>query len=78
MVSASGAWTELYRTIREYYPNTEKQTQKRNLNDDTKCCINPSEENRPCTPMGDVRTEHFMYLTKEEWFRHQQTNKQKI
>ena len=26
-----------------------------------------TEENKPCTLMGDVRTEHFTYLTKEEW-----------
>ena len=26
-----------------------------------------TEENKPCTLMGDVRTEHFTYLTKEHW-----------
>lgn len=26
-----------------------------------------TEENKPCTLMGDVRTEHFTYLTKEQW-----------
>lgn len=26
-----------------------------------------AEKNKPCTLMGDVRTEHFTYLTKEEW-----------
>lgn len=26
-----------------------------------------TEENRPCTLMGDVRTEHFNYLSKEQW-----------
>jgi len=26
-----------------------------------------TEKNKPCTLMGDVRTEHFTYLTKEEW-----------
>ena len=26
-----------------------------------------TEENKPCTIMGDVRTEHFTYLTKEQW-----------
>ena len=25
------------------------------------------EEGKPCLPMGDVRTEHFTYLTKEAW-----------
>lgn len=26
-----------------------------------------TEENKPCVLMGDVRTEHFTYLTKEQW-----------
>ena len=26
-----------------------------------------TEENKPCPLMGDVRTEHFTYLTKEQW-----------
>lgn len=26
-----------------------------------------TEHNKPCTLMGDVRTEHYMYLSKEEW-----------
>ena len=26
-----------------------------------------TEENKPCALMGDFRTEHFTYLTKEEW-----------
>ncbi len=26
-----------------------------------------TENNKPCTLMGDVRTEHFTYLTKEKW-----------
>lgn len=26
-----------------------------------------TEESKPCTLMGDVRTEHFTYITKEEW-----------
>ena len=26
-----------------------------------------TEENKPCVLMGDVRTEHFTYLTKEHW-----------
>lgn len=26
-----------------------------------------TEENKPCPLMGDVRTEHFSYLTKENW-----------
>ena len=30
-----------------------------------------TEENKPCTLMGDVRTEHFPYLTKEQWYDNQ-------
>ena len=26
-----------------------------------------TEENKPCTLMGEIRTEHFTYITKEEW-----------
>lgn len=26
-----------------------------------------TEENKPCVLMGDIRTEHFTYLTKEQW-----------
>lgn len=26
-----------------------------------------TEEDKPCAPMGDIRTEHFTRLTKEEW-----------
>ena len=26
-----------------------------------------TEENKPCELMGDIRTEHFNYITKEEW-----------
>ena len=26
-----------------------------------------TEKDKPCPLMGDVRTEHFYYLTKEEW-----------
>lgn len=29
--------------------------------------IHHTEENKPCALMGDVRTEHFTYLTKEQW-----------
>lgn len=28
-----------------------------------------TEENKPCALMGDVRTEHFTYLTREDWKR---------
>ena len=30
-----------------------------------------TEENKPCALMGDVRTEHFTYLTKEQWQENQ-------
>lgn len=26
-----------------------------------------TEKDKPCPLMGDVRTEHFTYLTKEQW-----------
>lgn len=26
-----------------------------------------TEENKPCSLMGDIRTEHFTRLTKEQW-----------
>ena len=26
-----------------------------------------TEENKACALMGDIRTEHFTYLAKEEW-----------
>ncbi len=29
-----------------------------------------TEENKPCTLMGDVRTEHFTRITKEQWQEH--------
>ena len=28
-----------------------------------------TEKDKPCELMGDVRTEHFTYLTKEQWLR---------
>lgn len=28
-----------------------------------------TEENKPCVLMGDVRTEHFTYLTKKQWLK---------
>lgn len=31
-----------------------------------------TEENKPCKLMGDVRTEHFTYLTKEQWYDDQE------
>lgn len=26
-----------------------------------------TEENKPCAPMGDIRTEHYTLITKEQW-----------
>ena len=26
-----------------------------------------TEADKPCALMGDIRTEHFMYITKEDW-----------
>ena len=28
-----------------------------------------TEENKPCALMGDIRTEHFTYLTREQWIK---------
>ena len=33
-----------------------------------------TEENKPCVLMGDVRTEHFTRITKEEWLIGRKTN----
>lgn len=33
-----------------------------------------TEEDQPCPLMGDVRTVHFTYLTKEQWQRQMQDN----
>ena len=34
-----------------------------------------TEENKPCTLMGDVRTEHFTYIPKEEWIETENKSK---
>lgn len=34
-----------------------------------------TEENKPCALMGDVRTEHFTILTREEWEKMNRTEK---
>lgn len=34
-----------------------------------------TEENKPCALMGDIRTEHFTYLTKKEWEDNKMTGK---
>ena len=33
-----------------------------------------TKENKPCTLMGDVRTEHFTRITKDEWLAERMTN----
>ena len=33
-----------------------------------------TEENKPCVLMGDVRTEHFTRITKDEWLTGRKTN----
>lgn len=33
-----------------------------------------TEENKPCILMNDIRTEHFTYLSKEEWMKHNPVN----
>ena len=45
-------------------------TEMKNQNAVRKKCgfkYHHTEENKPCALMGDVRTEHFTYLTKEQW-----------
>lgn len=37
-----------------------------------------TEENKPCTLMGDVRTAHFTYLTKQQWIANQKFERQKF
>ena len=36
-----------------------------------------TEENKPCALMGDVRTEHFTKLTKEQWEKNNRTSEKK-
>lgn len=51
-----------------YYDGNEKSKRCQE-----KCgfTYNHTEENKPCDLMGDVRTEHFTYLTKEQWIKNQ-------
>ena len=37
-----------------------------------------TEVNKPCVPMGDVRTEHFTILTREEWEKMKQSEKNTV
>ncbi|MGN1132148.1 MAG: GNAT family N-acetyltransferase [Ruminococcus sp.] len=36
-----------------------------------------TEKDKPCTLMGDVRTEHFTYISKEKWSENQITKQEK-
>ena len=47
-----------------YYDGNEKSKRAQE-----KCgfAYHHTEYNKPCVPMVDVRTEHFTYLTKEQW-----------
>lgn len=37
-----------------------------------------TEKDKPCPLMGDVRTEHFYYLTKEEWQKEKERGCEKM
>ena len=47
-----------------YYDGNEKS---RRCQEKCGFTYHHTEEDKPCLPMGDVRTEHFTYLTKEAW-----------
>lgn len=49
-----------------YYEGNEKS---RRCQEKCGFTYHHTEEDKPCLPMGDVRTEHFTYLTKEAWFK---------
>ncbi len=49
-----------------YYDSNEKS---RRCQEKCGFTYHHTEENKPCALMGDDRTEHFTYLTKEEWER---------
>lgn len=49
-----------------YYDGNEKS---RRCQEKCGFTFHHTEENKPCVLMGDVRTEHFTKLTKEEWER---------
>ena len=51
-----------------YYDGNEKSKRCQE-----KCgfVYNHTEENKPCELMGDVRTEHFTFLTKQDWLDNQ-------
>ena len=47
-----------------YYDGNEKS---RRCQEKCGFWFHHTEADKPCTLMGDVRTEHFTYLTKEKW-----------
>ncbi|MGN1423262.1 MAG: GNAT family N-acetyltransferase [Oscillospiraceae bacterium] len=49
-----------------YYDGNEKS---RRCQEKCGFVYHHTEENKLCEPMGDVRTEHFTYLTKEMWLK---------
>lgn len=51
-----------------YYEGNEKS---RRCQEKTGFTFHHTEKDMPCELMGDVRTEHFTRLTKDEWLRRQ-------
>ena len=49
-----------------YYEGNEKS---RRCQEKSGFHFHHTEYRKPCIPMGDVRTEHFTRLTKEEWLK---------
>lgn len=47
-----------------YYDGNEKS---RRVQEKCGFCYHHTEEDKPCQMMGDVRTEHFTHLTRDEW-----------
>lgn len=47
-----------------YYDGNEKS---RRCQEKCGFVYHHTEENKPCVLMGDIRTEHFTYLTRERW-----------
>lgn len=53
-----------------YYDGNEKS---RRVQEKCGFKYHHTEENKPCDLMGDMRTEHFNYITKEEWLNKNNT-----
>lgn len=54
-----------------YYDGNEKS---RKCQEKCGFTYHHTEENKPCVLMGDVRTEHFTRVTKDEWMAGRKTN----